>query len=103
MRMWKMLGLVVLVGAGVLPSMAEAAPRRWARPRPAHPAYQAPVRPWQHSVVPSGRGSKAPADLYYRSLHPKYQTGFHARDMQNLGVPTGDVGLRGNGFSWTPW
>lgn len=40
---------------------------------------------------------------YYRDLYPKYHGGFHARELQNLGVPSGDIGLRGNGISWTPW
>lgn len=34
---------------------------------------------------------------------PQFTGGFHAREMQNLGVPPGDVGLRGNGFSMLPW
>ena len=35
--------------------------------------------------------------------YPQFTGGFHAREMQNLGVPAGDVGLRGNGFSMLPW
>jgi hypothetical protein len=35
--------------------------------------------------------------------YPKFQGGFHSRQLQDLGVPTGDQGLRGNGFSIYPW
>ena len=35
--------------------------------------------------------------------YPKYRDGFHSRYYQNIGVPSGDVGLRGNGFIASPW
>jgi hypothetical protein len=40
---------------------------------------------------------------YYRALHPKYYGGFHASFLHDYGVPSGDIGLRGNGIYWTPW
>jgi hypothetical protein len=40
---------------------------------------------------------------YARELYPKYDAGFHARHLQNIGVPTGDVGIRGNGIYMNPW
>jgi hypothetical protein len=40
---------------------------------------------------------------YARELYPKYQAGFHSRSLQNIGVPTGDVGIRGNGIYMNPW
>jgi hypothetical protein len=40
---------------------------------------------------------------HYREPYPKYYGGFHARFFDNYGVPTGDVGVRGNGIYWTPW
>ena len=40
---------------------------------------------------------------YYRQVNPKYYGGFHASYFDNLGVPSGDVGLRGNGIYWSPW
>ena len=40
---------------------------------------------------------------YYHGYPPKYYDGFHARYFDTLGVPTGDVGLRGNGIYWMPW
>jgi len=42
-----------------------------------------------------------PADP--RTIYPKYQGGFHSRALQNIGVPTGDIGIRGNGFMMNPW
>jgi hypothetical protein len=38
-----------------------------------------------------------------RELYPKYYGGFHARALQNIGIPTGDIGLRGNGITVNPW
>jgi hypothetical protein len=40
---------------------------------------------------------------YYRALYPKYYGGFHARSLENIGIPTGDVGLRANGMYMLPW
>ncbi len=40
---------------------------------------------------------------YYRQVYPKYRGGFHARELDNIGIPTGDIGLRGNGMFWSPW
>ena len=59
---------------------------------------------WHHSPF-AGR----PAPSYYQRYHylnsrfPKYYGGFHARYFQDLGVPPGDIGLRGNGIYATPW
>lgn len=50
-----------------------------------------------------------PAPSYYETYHymnsyyPKYYGGFHARYFQNMGIPSGDIGLRGNGIFMTPW
>lgn len=38
-----------------------------------------------------------------QARYPKFQGGFHARELQNIGVPTGDQGMRGNGFSMYAW
>ena len=43
------------------------------------------------------------APLDPRAVYPKYQGGFHSRALQNIGVPTGDIGIRGNGFMMNPW
>ncbi len=34
---------------------------------------------------------------------PKYIGGFHSSHFNNVGVPPGDIGFRGNGLYWTPW
>lgn len=44
-----------------------------------------------------------PRYQYSKQVYPKYYYGFHSRQMQNIGVPTGDVGLRGNGITSNPW
>lgn len=36
-------------------------------------------------------------------IYPKYIGGFHSSHFTDLGVPTGDLGFRGNGIYWTPW
>ncbi len=39
-----------------------------------------------------------------RELYPQYYGGIHARQMQNIGIPNGDIGLRGNGgVTPYPW
>ena len=36
-------------------------------------------------------------------VYPRYYGGFHYRHFDNLGVPPGDIGLRGNGIYFQPW
>jgi hypothetical protein len=67
------------------------AARRWRRSRPARtrqPAAQSLVR------------YDAPYQQYrrYQWVYPQYIGAFHYRDLQHLGMPSGDRGLRG-----TPW
>jgi hypothetical protein len=42
---------------------------------------------------------------YYQGnmMYPKYYFGLHERQMQSIGVPSGDIGIRGNGITATPW
>jgi hypothetical protein len=40
---------------------------------------------------------------YAQAVYPKYQAGFHSRSLQNVGIPSGDIGLRGNSIFLTPW
>lgn len=47
------------------------------------------------------RAAHPPLDA--RAVYPKYQAGFHARSLQNIGVPSGDIGIRGNGIHPNPW
>ena len=35
--------------------------------------------------------------------YPKYIGGFHSSHFTNVGLPSGDIGFRGNGLYWTPW
>lgn len=45
-------------------------------------------------------------DQTYRYLnwrYPKYTGGFHANYFRDMGVPPGDVGIRGNGIYLSPW
>ena len=44
-----------------------------------------------------------PVKSFYRGYYPKYYGGFHARYFENIGVPPGDIGLRGNGIYQLPW
>ena len=39
----------------------------------------------------------------WNRYYPKYYGGFHARHFDTLGIPTGDIGLRGNGIYMMPW
>jgi hypothetical protein len=41
-----------------------------------------------------------------RDVYPQYYGGIHARNVQNIGIPSGDIGIRGNGgvgVGWNPW
>jgi hypothetical protein len=44
---------------------------------------------------------------YGRVLYPQYYGGIHAHQLQSIGIPSGDIGLRGNGgVGWgaqLPW
>jgi hypothetical protein len=51
--------------------------------------------------VPQVKATLRPSPVWER--YPKFQGGFHSRQLYDLGVPTGDRGLRGNGFSVYPW
>lgn len=37
------------------------------------------------------------------SRYPKFIGGFHSSHFSNIGLPTGDIGFRGNGIYWSPW
>ncbi len=40
---------------------------------------------------------------YLNSYYPKYYYGFHSSYIHNMGIPSGDIGLRGNGVMMSPW
>jgi hypothetical protein len=80
---------LLLTAAGFLVACDEAAaaPRRWA---------------YGHSAGVPRSGNP----YGYRSateIYPKYYGGFHYRALDNVGIPNGDIGLRGNGFTASPW
>lgn len=41
--------------------------------------------------------------LKVKSNDSRYIGGLHYTYFQDLGIPTGDIGLRGNGVIWRPW
>jgi hypothetical protein len=46
---------------------------------------------------------QAAIGAYGKATYPKYYWGLHAREMQNVGVPHGDIGILGSGLSRDPW
>lgn len=66
-----------------------------------------PWNPWQQPAGYPNTPRRAPTyDEYYQYMNsqfPKYYGGFHASYFQSIGVPPGDIGLRGNGIFATPW
>ena len=56
-----------------------------------------------HGRPTYGRSAYSQQAQAARAAYPKYYYGFHSRSMQNIGVPTGDVGIRGNGITASPW
>jgi len=42
-------------------------------------------------------------DAYLRKRYPRYYGGFHVRHLQDIGIPSGDLGIRGNGIYWNAW
>ena len=91
--------VIVCIWMSLLPSPAWAAGRRAYRP---HRELAADTLFYGPVTGPGTRTSARPW-IYYRGAYPRYFGGFHARELQNLGVPPGDVGLRGNGWTWSPW
>lgn len=76
--------------------------------------YQAPNLQQQLDGTPTHHRSRlvnmlfppAPSSSRYwddHPVHPKYFGGFHSSHLYNLGVPSGDIGFRGNGVYWNPW
>jgi hypothetical protein len=63
------------------------------------------ARGWRARMQAAAASRPTPAQnpQAAKAIYPKYNAGFHARYLENVGVPTGDVGLRGNGITWNPW
>lgn len=96
---WIILG--VSVGSLVLPASAQAFwPRRaFLQPFAAAAAEPAPTMEPRVGPAPSY------AETFYRlnSRYPKFYGGFHSSYFDQMGIPTGDLGPRGNGIIMTPW
>lgn len=60
-----------------------------------------PRRLFQGRTSATVQHARPPIDA--RAAYPKYYGGFHARALQNIGIPTGDIGIRGNGIYANPW
>jgi hypothetical protein len=60
-----------------------------------------PRRLFQGRASATVHHARPPIDA--RELYPQYYGGFHARALQNIGIPTGDIGIRGNGIYANPW
>lgn len=93
---------VIIVGTSLAnTSDVDAAPRgRWRLFAQSYPA-NGPVA-FGAPTFPNNYGTR------YRSpsveeLYPKYYGSFHYRHLDNIGIPSGDIGLRGNGLYMSPW
>ena len=40
---------------------------------------------------------------YMNERYPKFYGGFHSNYYHNMGIPAGDIGIRGNGIYPAPW
>ena len=79
--------VLTLTVVAIAANSAAAAPRRW-------------------SNAPSNTMPRASYSTGYRSaaeVYPKYYGGCHSRALDPVGIPNGDIGLRGNGFTASPW
>jgi hypothetical protein len=95
---WGLIVIGLLLAGG---KSAEAGGWRWrARQRRARQAEQRVPRPVSR---PRGLSVYEQQRAYWNRYYPKYVGGFHARYFDTLGVPSGDVGLRGNSLYATPW
>ena len=108
-RMSRLLGLLtlsVVIGAIVSCSAeVEAGRGRWFRRH--HPPVVVQKHPHPADFHPPVKKSKhhayAPYHVPPRYSYPKYYGGFHQRYFDSIGIPSGDIGLRGNGIYATPW
>jgi hypothetical protein len=68
--------------------------RRIYASQPELPGYQA-RSPYRYSYPHSYPSAE--------ELYPKYYGSFHYRHLDNIGIPTGDIGIRGNSLYMSPW
>ena len=100
MRRSLTLVLALLTLSVMMATVAQAEPRRTRaiQRRTAESRAIDARTPALGAEVPNGNRSTG-----YAGRYPKFQGGFHSRQLQDIGVPTGDQGLRGNGFQMYPW
>ena len=95
-RQVAILALTLLLTGGVTLDVQAAGPFGRLLRR-SSPAQQAPVPGYQ--LRTPYRYSYPTAE----ELYPKYYGSFHYRHLDNIGIPTGDIGIRGNGLYMYPW
>ena len=61
------------------------------------------MRRHRNPAAPRQQGSPVPRFPESTEAFPKFIGGFHSSHYTNLGIPTGDLGFRGNGIYWPPW
>jgi hypothetical protein len=60
-------------------------------------------KPWFNSKTRNSDRWPRPVPWNVESNNSRYIGGFHYSYFENLGIPSGDIGLRGNGVNWRPW
>jgi hypothetical protein len=89
-----LLPCVLLLTTSLESAQAAEGGRRWGR----NLRFRAEVK--QESLPEMKRPN--PYDVY-KKWYPRYEGAFHSRYFNDLGLPPGDIGLRGNGMTMTPW
>ena len=74
-----------------------------AEPPVQYPSAQRPQTAPVRRFGPGSFNKQAAIGAYGRAVYPKYTWGFHSRDLQNIGVPHGDIGTLGSGLQRDPW
>ncbi|MDX1947882.1 MAG: hypothetical protein SFU86_20960 [Pirellulaceae bacterium] len=65
-----------------------------------HAEAAGPRRAQQQGHVQPQSYNRYQQQMYWRSWYPKYQAGFHSRHLDNIGVPSGDVGMHGSPYQF---
>ena len=101
-RQWVALG--ILCASAMLASTSQAGPFRRgpAKPHGPHPRTPRATAFWHHLRM-DPRLEYRVYRAYANDMYPKWNGAIHAREIQNLGVPSGDIGLRGNGITYGAW
>jgi len=93
---------VILVGISLAgTSESDAAPRGRVRLFARSYTSNGPVA-FGAPTYPSDYGTRDRSPSV-EELYPKYYGSFHYRHLDNIGIPHGDIGPRGNGIYMSPW